>query len=408
MLTTLRYVLIVLLPFIGWWAGNALVPKPTIEWQRTFESGIAVLGYIDDGKTVLLSIKDSDQSTRQLIGLSVNTGELLFQKEVPADVKAKSVRGVRLAKDGKTLVLLGITDGNQIVLYNWTTNTIQGQYSWPQSIHSINHAMLAGNRVIAHLWTTKQEEAISYVAVWDVGSEQPPTLVMVGEESNFLEVSEDGRYAVINTITNKRDEVVLVDTVRGKVMQKVPGYFHAKRWSPDGQHLHAGDVTTDAHVLRHFTNIENVFEEQEHSRVIPYRWGNVRFDFHYLVIRSWDNSPSWRTTNQQRLPKWLQTAVNQLWPLTPIVTVHDPVSGALLRRWLFPVSDKFVIDYAPDNLDMMLHNNGKQLVCWRYAESIAWPRWAGLVTGMLLSLVLLRQLLTRKVVQSDSTTSSAS
>ncbi len=395
MLTSLRYLLIVLLPFAGWWVGNALVPKPTVAWQKTFDSGIGVLGYIDD-KTVLLSVYDSDQTIKQLIGLSVNTGELLFQKELPADVKAKSVRGVRLSKDGKTLVLLGITDGNQIVLYDWTTNTIQGQYSWPQSIHSINQAVLTGNRVIAHLLTTKQEEAISYVAVWDIGSEEPPTLVMVGEQSNFLEVSDDGRYAVINTITNKRDEVVLVDTVNGKVIQKVPGYFEAKRWSPDGQHLRVVDSNKDALVLRDFTNIENHFQEQGQSRLLLTTRGSIRYDSHYLVIRSWDNASSWRTKNQQRLPKWVQEMVNQFWPLTPIVTVHDPVSGTVLRRWIFPVSEQ-AIDFAPANLDLMLQSYGKQLVCWRYAESIAWPRWAGLIIGIILSVLVLRQLLLRKV-----------
>jgi hypothetical protein len=125
----LSWLLILLLPVAGLFGGMWLVPTAKPLWQREFGYCISVLGFVEEGKTLLVA-EESREGQQVLMGIDPRTGDEQFRQPLTGEqlqAKANQIREAALSDDGQYVVFPAEELNSYdllIMLYDWKRNEV--------------------------------------------------------------------------------------------------------------------------------------------------------------------------------------------------------------------------------------------------------------------------------------------
>lgn len=129
----LFWICVLVLPLAGLFGGMWLVPAAKPLWQKEFEYCINVLGFVDEGKSLLV-VEVSREGQQVLIGFDPETGNEQFRQPLTREhlqAKANQIREAALSDDGQYVVFpaeMLNSHESQIMLYDWKRNEVATRF----------------------------------------------------------------------------------------------------------------------------------------------------------------------------------------------------------------------------------------------------------------------------------------
>jgi len=241
----------------------------------------------------------------------------------------------------------------------------------------------------------------SFIVIWDVQSDVPKWQVEVSEQADILYLSDDGKVAAICTTTMKLDELVLVDTIRGTIMQKIPGSSYQEvRWSSDSQRMHIVKSEKDGVYIQHYVR-QNEHYVPTTRDLISQPPVVASHDNKYVALRRYIGATPFRRKLHELFNSQLNAILDLLWPVTCMISLHDPETGETIRSMPLPETRNPGPLYPTNNLEGVIIPNGKSVAYWSFTAGSTWPAWLGLSIGLILATLLAWRNLyrpTRKVI----------
>lgn len=389
-----RWLLVAVLPFLGLFLGSRLTPELKPVWEVSFPEMMVYLGVVDEGRTVLLSERGTTISKDKeltIVGIDATTGNELFHHALPEETRQArdhSSHPLRLISDGDSITFYN-HDGKRntnIVLYNWKRLEIVRRYRCQPEYINTDNAVIKKNTLVALAWNVDavSGKARSFLVVWDTTGELPKWNIEVGEQCGSCYLSEDGTVAAIR---NNSDELVVVDIYQGTIIQKMPGYIHDVRWSSDNQRMHVvkqekGSVYIQRYGRQKGQYVATTCDLIAHSPV------EVSHHNNYISLRKYVGLSPLRQKLHDMFSTQLNTVLDQLWPVSRVVSLYEPETGEMVRSMAIPESRSHGLMIPTNNLEGVIIPNGKSLAYWSFTSVPTWTQWLGLCIGVLLASLL--------------------
>jgi hypothetical protein len=180
---------------------------------------------------------------------------------------------------------------------------------------------------------------------------------------------------------------VIVDTKRGTIIQKISGYFQDVRWSSNGQLLHVVKSEKNGIYIQHYERQNGQYELT--SRYLVSQPPIVAtHNNDYFALRSYIGSTPLRRKLHNIFNSQLNAVLDVLWPVTCMISLHDPETGETIRSMSLPETRNLGPLYPANNLEGVFIPNGRSLAYWSFAQVSTWPQWLGLFAGVLLASLL--------------------
>lgn len=399
--------LIIALPFVGHFTGSLLIPELLPKWETCFPAYMIPLGLVDNGQTVLLAERNDAQKENRsfleaIVGIDVITGKQLFRNPFPEELRQMNSTGARPAKlIGPEHHLLVFDSGcKDLLLFDWKKQEIIHRYRFQPKYLHVNEAIMRHNTVAAFAWNVDEGTSIacSYLVFWDADKEFPKFNVEVGQEAIYLYLSEDGAIAAILTETNKVEQLVLVDTKNGKVLQKISGWFQDIRWSADMQQMQIVESGKDGAFIQYYERQQDRFVPTAKVRVATSRV-IANHTPKYFALHSFLGATPLRRKLQLAFNKPLNAILDLLWPITACASIHDPATGETLKSLSVPGKENLGTLLPTDNLDGVIISSNKSIAYWSFDTPSSWPKWAGLFLGVSLAVLLVFRNMNRRVAR---------
>lgn len=188
----LFWLFVLMLPLLWLGTGMWLVPGAKPLWQKQFEYCSKVLGYVDEGKT-LLAAEVTRDGQQFLMGIDPVTGNEQFRQPLTREhlqAKANQIREAALSDDGQYVVFPAEelnSDDTQIMLYDWKHNEVVKRFR-VASQEFVNTVVLKQGILTAltnkHVMQWKPDSPDNVVAVTTRMPNQ--TGLMISDDSSML------------------------------------------------------------------------------------------------------------------------------------------------------------------------------------------------------------------------------
>lgn len=397
MFKAIRWFLVALMPFLGLYLGTMCIPELKPKWEIGFPFSTGEVGLVDDGKTLLLIEQQNDpassnrkQTFERLIGIDTLSGEEQLRVELPQEVRhanALGSRTVKLSADGGLMLFLDSKE-KSILLYDWKRNGIIRRYRCEPAFTNINEAMVNGDTLLALTSDTyTQGKPDSYLMAWNAHSEQPKWSIHIGEMAGDLCLSPDGKMAIMYVRTNNQFQLVFVDTIRGKIIRRQAGIIRDVKWSTDSCQMSLLYVDGNQAFFEQYAYLGQDFTSisKELLTIPPFATTRNR---PYFVLHTYPGNSALRSKIRNSLDQDWGAFLDRLWPVEAKVSVLEPETGKVIRSLTLDPSKIFGrIIFLPD-FDAALIHDGWNLHHWSLSEKSTWPKWTGLMIGILLASLL--------------------
>lgn len=413
MVKLVGWLLVPLLPLMWLVGGTWLMPTSNILWEHQFDSDVAIngLGFIDDGKVLLLSKigrgptgKGIDTKLRGLIGLNTHNGEQVFEKPLLQELLDVYIDSdsARLSTDGTTILLnyclpgdSGQSTFSHLLIYDWRKQEIIKRYRTPTDNYHLDKPISRGSTL-----AVMSKHAVYRLLLWH-GEDKDPLVLPISEREFTFGLSEDGEMAHACMTETIPYLLVLIDVKKGGKVQTIDGVFREVRWSVDHQSFIAlkYDPTTQQNVFWSYRRVKDSYVADQNCGAAVANPCQSLANRPYITLTTFGLFDPWRS----RLTGWLGTRgkfiTDRLWPEGPLVQLHDVQTGRLIHQFHYPLQihgEPFPhpgIPFPhPDGQYMALCNWGIVL----YWDLVPFSRWyplIGLAIGILLSTLLAWKLL---------------
>lgn len=411
MFKVLRWFLVAILPFVGLYLGARCIPEHECLWKKSFPFSMAEVGLVDDGKTLLLIEQHDDPASENrkitfesLIGINTLSGDEQFRIELPKEVrKADAVgsRYLKLSVDGGSMLFLD-SKQKSIFLYDWKRKLIIRSYRCEPTFTNITEAVVKNDILLATTMNANaQGNSDSYLVAWNSSSELPKWSIHIGEMASDLCLSPDGKMAIMYVRTNNQFQLVFVDTVRGKIIRRQAGIIRDVKWSTDSCQMSLLYVDGNQAFFEQYAYLGQDFTSisKEQLTIPPFATTRNR---PYFVLHTYPGNSAFRSKIRNSLDQDWGAFLDRLWPVEAKVSVLEPETGKVIRSLTLDPSKIFGrIIFLPD-FDAALIHDGWNLHCWSSLERSKWPKWSGLILGILVASLLAWMDLQFKVRRSPS------
>ena len=407
MLKFLTWLLVPVFPLLGLLLGVWLIPERKSRWEANFKDNIAVkgLGFVDEGK-ILLLIETKLEASRinisnnayGFIGLDARTGEQLFRTSIVDELLQGGVNhhNAVLSPDGKGIILNHRVQVNppensydEVVVYDWKASQISKRYRSSYSNGSINWPMLRGTTMAAMGATSDGANLI----LWN-DPDSKPAVLPVGKQIVDFGISDDGAIVHVCCVYGAPFELILIDTKKQQVIQKIAGLFRELRWAGDHQSFLAVmfDVTRKVHFSRRYHLVNEQFEAESQNEIVLGGKRNFSRNTSTLIMTTYTHFDPWRTKLESWLGGQLRFIVDRLWPAGQVVQIHDEQTGMLLQSFLMPNNDQGDPIVCPDHQSLVTCH-WQTVSLWDFHSASRWYPIFGLFIGLLSSTLLAWKLL---------------
>jgi len=407
----LTWLLVPIFPLFGMFIGIWLMPEWKPRWEVHFPGDIAVngLGFVDDGKTLLL-IETKVELPRRLIsnnafgliGLKAETGEQLFRTPLSEELlKGEGVHRnhANLTSDGQGILFNHRVSVDppedtydEIVVYQWKTQQIIKRYRSVYSNGVPNEPMLRGSTLAAMGSAQDSHNLI----LWNGVDDKPANLPFPNDTYDFG-LSNDGvMIHVCSAYTTSPFQLTLVDAKKQKVMQAIEGHFREVRWAADNLSFLAieYDPKQKVHFARRYQLIDQQYEADPASKVVIAHTDNISRNKPYLTMTTYTQVDPWRTKVSSWLGDHLKFIVDRIWPEGQIVQLLDEKTGRPLHRLVFPkeVRGSTLVHSSGQSVAMC---GTRTVSLWDFHSASRWYPIYGLLVGLVIGALLAWKLLRR-------------
>lgn len=413
MIRILSWLLVALLPLVGFWVGSRLTPELKPVWEVSFGLKTMVyLGLVDEGRTVLMMERSSwvleDDSLEALVGINTADGKETFRSPLPDELRNKlgiTTLLCHLSADGNTVLLID-RNKKEVLLFDRKKQQVVQRYARePQApSHSIGRAMLRGTTLIVSgsNVSMSQENSLeidAVVTIWDTSSTTPRHTIPAGSEAFLEHLSDDGRFAHVNINTQGMRSHAIIDTVQGKIIFTINSSIQDVKWSKDYQSLSVLRRDDDDDILDTYrrqgdqftltASIRNPPTGSEQAPVSP-----------WLALTRKTRHHSRRLLIGYVLGESILSLVNRLWPPELVTTVYAVGTGEMVRSLVIPdklENEYLAVNFFPDApLKGVFHPQYYSLAYWSFTSVPAWPKFLGLFIGLALATLLARRNLRKR------------
>jgi hypothetical protein len=389
MFRLLLWLLCIVAPFVGLVAGNKLVPEHRALWQKTFQHRFKLLGYVEEGQTLLM-IDYSHTKDGFLVGLESRTGEEKFREPMSESLlgaQAYYHETSRLSRDGKYILMNAtrLNDPKRYVLcYDWRAKQVKYCFSLASQT-MFEKLQLAGD----YLYTFTGRTLVQ----WNLRTpEKEPCLLPMEEKGPSSElinqISQDGQWCYFG----KGLDWVVEELVPPHSQRKIPDTMWKIFDLPHGQQLRrAGNrfgMENPGLVINTYEARNGEFILTSASERYEFT-GNIQPQENCLVIRGRRNETPFARMLQNRLgAKWYEYYL-KLFPVSSRTTMYilDQKTTRLLGylpapNWV----DEYFISLQAGLLSYSVNNH---IHGWEIAPFARWYPTLGLAIGLMISLTLI-------------------
>jgi hypothetical protein len=407
----LRWLPVPLLPLLGLFIGIWLMPVHKPRWEFTFPSEVATvgMGFIDQGKTLLLIETKVElpknfisNNAYGLIGLNAQTGEQLFRTPLSEELlKGEGVQynNASLAADEEGILLVhrvevesGWDNYHEIVVYDWKTQQIKKRYRSNCSNGAINFPMLRGTTLVA----LGAAHTIRNLILWN-GVEDTPTVQPLSKVYFDFGLSDDGAIVHVLAGYEKPYQLILIDSRQKKQIHVIEGHFREVRWARDLQSFLAVeyDPKEKVHFTRRYQLVGKQYEPDPSSKGIIAHTGNISRGKSHLTMTTYNQFHPWR----MKVTSWLgdssKVIVDRLWPEGTALQLHDDQTGQLVHRLILPKTVRGSPFVHPDGQTVAMCDT-RTISLWEFQSTARWYPLYGFLAGLLVACMLVWRLVRRQ------------
>lgn len=358
------------------------------------DSDVAVLGlgFAEQGNVVLLAETGYDPDKNRvgdefsgIIGLSTKTGERLFQTRFPVDVvQGRRVFGVRFGSNETQLLL---STGRMVLVYDWKNQKTVHRYEIESKNAIILFPCLEARTLVAYMSGTQGEN----LAVWLEENRQEPLYIPIQNKFFQFGLSKDGEIAHVLQRNNPH-QLTLVDIKRRSKLQELKGIFLEVCWSSDHSTFLAvayDDKTRTLLAQRYvFKDKEYVVDKSFSVKTLDTTFANVWLSKPYLMVNTYTDTGAWRTKLASLLGNQFRFVVDRLWPVGPVLQLHDPQTGDLLHRIVVPSEWKKSNFFSDPEGKFIASCDWRKIALWDVVPPIQWYPIVCLFAGILFASLL--------------------
>ncbi|MFT3880860.1 MAG: hypothetical protein QM703_14510 [Gemmatales bacterium] len=399
MFKVLRWLLVALLPFVGLYVGSLLTPQLKPRWEVMPPFLIVGLGYAEQGKSFLIQEWQPDPGNKDrskqiaVIGIDPSTGRQQFRYEIPEELRMSKRLGAYpqwLFNEGSVLLFFDDTT-RQILLYDWKRQQILRRYQTEPKLINLNQVVVKKNTLTAFMWSPNYQTSVSesYIVVWDIDSPSPKHTVGVGEQATDLRLSDDGTVASINNITNNVDCQVIVDTVQGRVIQKIKGWPRDVKWSADSKKMYVIIMDQQGNtVIQTFLRSMDKYELTSEKIIAPAASAVASDHLSYFAEKIYLRNHQLRRWANKLFGDKFKSFVDRLLPQPFNIAIYDPDTGDELMVQHCSGTEFIFNFFADPHWDGFIVGDKQTLIYWPFTPLPTWPKWLGLIAGILLSTLM--------------------
>ena len=126
-------------------------------------------------------------------------------------------------------------------------------------------------------------------------------------------------------------------------------------------------------------------------------------DNKYVALRGHIGSNAIRRKLHETLNSQLNTVLDILWPVNSVVSLHQPETGETIRSMTLHEARNPGSLFPANDLEGVIIPYGQSLAYWSFISMPSWPKWLGLLIGLLLAILVARDNLRRKSTHSTVT-----
>lgn len=399
MFKVVRWLLVAILPFLGLYLGILLTPKLKPVWEVTLSSPASCLGFAEQGKSFLLEEWQADLINKDqtkhiaVIGIDPSTGMQQFRYEIPDELRKLRRLGAHpqwLFIEGSALLFFDDTT-RQILLYDWKQQQILRRYQTDPKMVNLNQVILKQNTLAAFMWIPNLQggEPQSYIVTWDSDSITPKHTVYIGEQATDLRLSDDGTVASINTITNAVDYQVIVDTVQGRVIQKITAWPRDVKWSADTKKMYViiSDQQGDT-IIQTFFRSTDKYELTSEKVIAPAASAVAGNHLSYFAEKIYLRNHQLRRWANKFFGDKFKSFVDRFLPQPFNIAIYEPDTGEELQVQHCSGTESIFNFYADPHWGGFIVGDKQTLTYWPFTPLPTWPKWLGLIAGILLSTLM--------------------
>lgn len=416
-LLTLRWLLVPLIPVLGFVVGWWMIPIPKPTWERTLDEYVKCIETRYDGtKSSLLlfdhrRIKEGDKAYQCIVGLDSTTGTELFTRKIPCDGFTKLV-----VVPGTTYALRWEFDApDSLVLYDWEHEVVHRQLITGARLSQIGPPQMKKNVLV----TVIGGPTLLSIACWRLDDRLKADVIKITSQSPMvrdLQLSSTGDWLVTGSqlITGGAGAPVeycveLFETKQGKKLQTLSSQIERIRWLEDADAfmaLHRDEINAKQWWQKYVRENDS-FVPAGVPIVLP-RMGIVwnQDDGSHAVVVSTNINDITRNKLKGWLGKDQQWILERLWPESTILDTYRSATGELVDSLTIPgFGSPNVFDMAngtktihptPDGKGLVMQK-GRQLSYWQFQPTSRWYPWIGLGLGVILSIIVARWNLRRGI-----------
>lgn len=402
----LRWLLLVIVPILGLFAGLKLQPVQKPVWTYQAEYVVKPLGYVNNDSTLLVA-EVTSQGKQSLFGLEPETG--LEQFRIPItreliDASAVQIREAVLSDDERYVVFPAShyderIKQKQVLLFDWKAGKVEKRFWLERMVENVllkNNTLVVRDSLHAIVWKLdKADDPIlfKWQRIHELHFNVSPNASIAYR--SCVKLSGKNNAQLVNHLE-------LYDIQKEEHLPEIEGYFYDLEWSPDGQSFTAlrSDFTIPAMnklSVQYFVRAENEFHQVPEKEVILALSGTMYLhpqivDKHLRLVHYDSKFDPRRLWLKEKLGTTLAKVVDKCWPEIDSLLLYDRKTNQ--HRGTISSLDTariFGLQYAfslPEKHGLVIGNE-RYFDYWNYNPISNWYPLFGFLAGMLLSALLI-------------------
>lgn len=402
----LRWLLLVILPILGLFAGWKLQPVQKPVWTYQAEYVVKPLGYVNNDSTLLIA-EVTSQGKQSLFGLEPETGVEQFRIPITRellDASAVQIREAALSDDERYVVFPAShydqkkSKQTQVILFDWKAGKVEKRF-WLERYVEI--VLLKNNTLV----TRDPLQA----TVWKLNKSDDPILIKWQNINEFhFNMNPDASIAYRSCVEasgkNKAklvNNLQLYDILNEEHLPEIEGVIADLEWSPDGQSFTALclNFSNPAMIklsVQFFVRTEYGFNGVPQKEIILAASGikylNPRLiDKHLWLIHYDSKFDQRRMWIKKQLGITLGQFLDKCWPEVDSFLLYDRKTNQFQGRISGIDTRISQLEYAfslPEKNGLVIGNE-RYFDYWNYNPISNWYPLFGLCAGVLFSALLM-------------------
>lgn len=420
-LTTLRWLLVLLLPGLGLLAGLLLLPTVKPCWERRLEQDAKCAGIVTiEGQPQLIINGGRTFSGLlaffEIISLDLDTGNILFTRKMEDDGQSKMEL---LPGTTHALYQDKYHRHSRVTVRDWLQNVVVHEGVLPGGVELVRSLSYQDQVLMADMNLGAKNTGL---AIWRFDQELPaePAQITLPEMGPCdIRLSTDGNWAVVRYSPVVRDgrftkpkHIDIVDTRLGKVVQRLPDEIKSISWVPAHDSFVALQQS-DNSMTKYWQRYDRL--DSQYVPVGPQLLVTSPGEIlspsvsPYIVVETKDNYDPLRRKLKELLGKYGNFIADRYCPEATVLELYQANSGELLQSISIPNYSLFSADttsagisfldkqsiYPTPNGRGIILQSGQHFTCWQFDPYRPWYPRMGFAFGLTFAILLARRNLSR-------------